>query len=81
MDRFSGSGDSPAVFVAVALLALQSNELGFRASRLERRRDPLTLRDVHIVIAGSMHRENRNVGSRKRYCGDVAKLGVGHGAP
>ena len=54
-----------------------SNELGLRAFRSELGGDALALRDVHVVIAGAMYREDRDIRPRKRHRGDVAKLGVG----
>src|SRR5688572_95633 len=76
MDRFSRSGNLPAIFMAVAVFTLDSNEFRLGTLRSQRFSNPLTLRDVHIVIAGSVDREERNVGSRKCHRGDVAKLGV-----
>src|SRR5215211_160450 len=60
MDRFSGARNLPATRMTVAFFTLDSNELRLRTFCLELGSDPLTLRDVHVVIAGSMHREKRN---------------------
>ena len=60
-DRDSSARNPPAIVVAVALFALDSNEFGVRTPRSEFRSNPLTLRDIHVVIACAMHREERNV--------------------
>ena len=65
--------------MTVAVFALDSNEFRVRTSRLELGSDPLTLRDIHIVITRTMYGEKRNVGPCERNRGDVAKLSIGPG--
>src|SRR5687768_11250426 len=80
MDGCSSCGNPPAVLVAVTRSAIDTNEFGLRTSRLERFRDPLTLRDINVVVTCSMDREKRNVGPCERDRGDVAELGIGPGS-
>src|SRR5688572_20209400 len=50
VDGLSGDRNLPAVLMAVAFVALDANELDFRARGSERGRDALTLGDVHVVV-------------------------------
>src|SRR5215204_2482467 len=75
MDRGSCSGNVPAFRMAVAFLAIESNEFSLGALRLKHCRDTLALWDVHVVVTRSVYGEERNVGPRERYRGDVAQLG------
>jgi hypothetical protein len=71
MERFSRAGNSPTILVTGAGFALDSNELSLRPFRAKLGGDSLTLRDIHIVVAGPMHREERNIRPCKlgRPCG------------
>jgi hemoglobin-like flavoprotein len=79
MHRSSGCGNLPAIFMAVALFAIDPNEFGLRTFRSELGGDPLTLRHVHVVIACAVYGEKRDIRPRKRHRRDVAKLGIGPG--
>lgn len=77
MQRRFRFGHLPAIRVAVPLPALDADEFSLPAPGLERCGDPLTLRDIDVVITGPVYREHRNVGSRECDRGDVPELRVG----